>query len=213
MSMLPIIRFVVAALLLTGTTTVVVPNLNDTTATTPTTPTAIITTAETSAQLSAEEATAIALAHANLRQEEVTRLRARLERDDGIQHWDVEFRSDTHSFDYEIHAETGIILNHDRDRLRENPQPTTPPVAEPAPTEPTPTEPAPMGLTQEEALTIALAHAGLTQEEATRIQVERDWENRIWVYEIEFRVGQTEYQYEIHAETGEILEWDKELDD
>lgn len=208
MSMFPIVRFVVAALLLTGTTTALVPKLNNTTATTPTTPTAITATAETSAQLSAEEALSIALAHAGLTREDVTKVHTRLERDDGILHWDVEFRSDTHAYDYEIHTETGIILDHDRDRLRTATQPTTPPTEAPVPTEPVPTE-----LTQEEALTIALAHAGLTREEVTRIQVERDRDNGVWTYEIEFRVGQMEYGYEIHTETGEILEWEKELDD
>ena len=29
-------------------------------------------------------------------------------------------------------------------------------------------------------------------------------------YEIDFRHGNTEYDYTIHAKTGEILEWDKE---
>ena len=210
MSMLPIIRIVVAALLLTGTTATLVPDFNNTTATTPT---AIVSTTEGVTQLTAEEATAIALADAGLTLEEVTGMRTRLERDDGILHWDVEFCSDAYAFEYEIHGKTGVILERDRERLRTGTQPSTPPATTEPSTPPATTEPAPAELTREEALAIALNHAGLTQEEVTRVQIQRDREDGIWIYEIEFRAGRMEYEYEIHAETGKILQSEKELDD
>lgn len=210
MSMFPIVRFVVAALLLTSSSVALVPKVNNTTATTPTT---IVTTASASTQLSAEEATAIALAHAGLTQEEVTGLNTRQEKDDGILHWDIEFRCDAYAHDYEIHAETGAILDHDRDRLRPQKQPQTPPVEETPVTPPEVTEPVVTELTQEEALALALAHAGLTQEEVSQLRIKKDHDDGIWIYEIEFRASQMEYEYEIHAETGAILEWDKEFDD
>ena len=35
----------------------------------------------------------------------------------------------------------------------------------------------------------------------------------MWLYEVDFEADGYEYEYEIHAETGEIITWDKEWDD
>ena len=86
---------------------------------------------------------------------------------------------------------------------------TTEPIAATAPA----AESAKQEVTAEQAKQIALAHAGLTAEQVTRLKVERDREKGIWVYEVEFRQGRWEYDYEIHVETGKVLEWDKEFDD
>jgi uncharacterized membrane protein YkoI len=43
--------------------------------------------------------------------------------------------------------------------------------------------------------------------------VERDREKGTGVYEIEFKRGLVEYEYEIRVSDGKILSWDKELDD
>ena len=69
------------------------------------------------------------------------------------------------------------------------------------------------GLTAEEALTIALNHAGLTQDQIRRLERERDWDHGRPEWDIEFVSGNYEYSYEIHAETGVILEWDRERED
>lgn len=69
------------------------------------------------------------------------------------------------------------------------------------------------GLTAEEALTIALNHAGLTQDQIRRLERERDWDRGRPEWDIEFVSGNYEYSYEIHAETGVILEWDRERED
>ena len=63
-----------------------------------------------------EEAKAIALKDAGLTEEQVTGLRAELDRDDGRKEWEVDFRHDGFEYDYTIHAESGKILESDRDR-------------------------------------------------------------------------------------------------
>ena len=68
-------------------------------------------------------------------------------------------------------------------------------------------------LTAEEALTIALNHAGLTRDQIRRLERERDWDHGRPEWDIEFVSGNYEYSYEIHAETGVILEWDRERED
>ena len=67
-------------------------------------------------------------------------------------------------------------------------------------------------LTQKEAEDIALNRAGLTRQQVMRLQTEYDLENGRHTYEVEFRQGFWEYTARIDAETGEILEWERERD-
>lgn len=60
---------------------------------------------------------------------------------------------------------------------------------------------------------IALEHAGLTENDVTFSKAKTDKEHGKTVYEIEFYQGRMEYEYEINASTGEIIEWDKDYDD
>lgn len=62
-----------------------------------------------------------------------------------------------------------------------------------------------------EAEEIALNHAGLTKDQVTWLRAEYEIDNGRPQYEVEFHYEQWEYDYEIDAETGEILGWDKEL--
>lgn len=157
-------------------------------------------------ELTKEAAIAIALEHAGLTEADVTQLQAKMDRDDGITGWDIEFHDGDYEYDYTIHAVTGEILEWDK----EYDPPKTPATK---PIEPPTTEPAPEKLTREAAIAIALEHAGLTEADVTRLKAEFDRDDRTPEWEVEFRVGRTEYEYTIHAETGAILEWDKEIDD
>ena len=57
------------------------------------------------------------------------------------------------------------------------------------------------------------AHAGLSEGKATELKAELDREDGRQQYEVEFKAGGYEYDYEIDAQTGKILEWDKDFDD
>ncbi len=152
--------------------------------------------AEPAGTLTAEEAKAAALAHAGLTAQEVTALRSHYDGDDRVPHYDVEFRAGDYEYDYEI-DENGTVLEWDREY---------------DPVDPAPAEPA-GALTAEEAKAAALAHAGLTAEQVSRLRTEYDVDDGIPVYEVDFVCDGWEYEYEIHGETGAILEWDKEYDD
>lgn len=67
-------------------------------------------------------------------------------------------------------------------------------------------------ISKEDALGIALKDAGATKDSITDYESELDYELGIMVYDIEFKSGDTEYSYEIHAESGEILDKDTEKD-
>ena len=62
-----------------------------------------------------EKAEQIALDHLGLFKNQVTRLHTEYEIDDGMGHYDVQFRSGDWDYEFEIHAETGKILSCDRD--------------------------------------------------------------------------------------------------
>lgn len=66
-------------------------------------------------KLTAEEAKALALAHAGLAEDQVTHLRVEFDYDDGIPEYEVEFMADGWEYEYEIHGETGRILSWDKD--------------------------------------------------------------------------------------------------
>jgi len=81
----------------------------------------------------------------------------------------------------------------------------------PAPTE-APTQPAaPSTISADRAKQIALSHAGVGG--ANFIKVELDTDDGVQVYEIEFKVGNVEYEYDINAISGEIISSKSEVDD
>lgn len=84
-----------------------------------------------------------------------------------------------------------------------------PQTSEPSGTTQSTTAPA---LTREEAEEIALKDAGLTADQVTGLHTEYDVDDHIPEYDVEFHHGGWEYDYEIHADTGEILFKDKEAE-
>lgn len=65
-------------------------------------------------------------------------------------------------------------------------------------------------LTAGEAQAIALEDAGFTADQVTRLHTEPELRDRVPHYDVEFHEGRWDYEYEIHAETGEILSFDKD---
>ena len=65
-------------------------------------------------------------------------------------------------------------------------------------------------LTAEEAKQIALKHAGLTENLVLGLYAQYEIEHGTPVYDVEFHHRMWEYDYEIHADTGEILAFSKD---
>ena len=65
-------------------------------------------------------------------------------------------------------------------------------------------------LTREEVQAIALEHAGFTADQARSLRTEFEIDDRIPHYDVDFQSGRWEYEYEIHAETGAILSFEKD---
>lgn len=68
-------------------------------------------------------------------------------------------------------------------------------------------------ISEKSAKKIALDKAGVKEDEVSFVKVELDMDDGIWRYEVEFKKGFKEYNAEIKADDGKILEWDVDLGD
>ena len=88
-----------------------------------------------------------------------------------------------------------------------------PPATEAAPA-PAKAEPAsvenPQALTEEQASQIALDYVGYAADQITRLHTEYEIDDGMPQYDIEFHQGDWEYEFEIHAEDGRIISYDKD---
>ena len=65
-------------------------------------------------------------------------------------------------------------------------------------------------LSKEEALKAALNAAGLKQSQVMLVKNKLDMDDGMLKYEIEFHRGMVEYEYDIDANTGAILEYSQD---
>ena len=144
-----------------------------------------------------DAAKAAALADAGLAESDVTFTKEKLDWDEGIAVYDIEFLTADTEYDYEIDAATGAVLDKSAELLRPNESPG---------------QAIDAGIGVESAKEIAAAHAGLSKEEAFFTKAELELEHGRSEYEIEFYHDRIEYEYTIDAATGAILEYKSEYD-
>ena len=152
-------------------------------------------------KITADEAKRIALAHAKLVEKDVTFVKVEFE-DNNRYEYDVDFYSGNVEYDYEIDAVSGAILSADRD-IENYVIPTQPSTAA-ANTQTS-------EISVERAKQIALSHAGVGSAKFKKAKL--DYENGVKVYEIEFKVGNLEYEYDINVSNGAIISSSVEVDD
>jgi len=66
---------------------------------------------------------------------------------------------------------------------------------------------------EERAKEIALQRAGITSDEVLFDRVEFEKDDGIWLYEVEFRKGNTKYSADIKADDGKIISFETEIGD
>ena len=132
------------------------------------------------------------------------------ELDESPAHYEVELHTAWGEFEYLVDAYTGKVLSGQKDLLAAV-------SASNETTKPSGQKPAPSGTVQDigyaKAKSIALNHAGLSENQAYDMDIELDDEDGKLVYEVEFKSGNMEYDYEIDAASGAILKHEAELDD
>ncbi len=139
-------------------------------------------TGNTSNTITRDEALNIALKHAGA--SNVTT--KKIELDDNS--YEIEFIYNNKEYDYDISL-TGKILEYSIDSYYDDDDYNTTHAK----------------ITRDEALDIALKHAGVSDVNYSKVELDDN------EYEIEFRVGHLEYEYEINATTGKIISY--EIDD
>ncbi|MCD7944140.1 MAG: PepSY domain-containing protein, partial [Clostridia bacterium] len=144
--------------------------------------------------ISLASAKTIALANAGVAASDVTFTKAQETVDDGRTVYDIEFYTSSAKYDYEIDALTGIILEKDVEIFtasgNDNSSSTS-----------TTTY---IGV--DAATAIALADAGVSESDTTFTKARQDTDDGIVVYDIEFYTTGYEYEYEINATTGVIID-------
>lgn len=138
--------------------------------------------------LSMEDAKAKALSHAGL--SEATFTKEKLDRDDGRQEYEFEFYAGDQKYEYDIDAKTGAVLSQEKKSIA--PQSSGSGV-----------------ITRDKAQEIALAEVpGATASNVKKLKLDRDDGKQI--YEVEIIYAEMEYDLEIDASNGKILEFSSE---
>ena len=156
------------------------------------------------------------MSHAGVSAGSVSFVKAKIDTEDGVKVYDIEFYSGNVEYDYEINAATGAIVSFDQDieNYAIPTQPAAPTQAQSAaPTQPqtaAPTQTASV-ISVDKAKQIALSHAGVSGASFKKVKLDTD--GGVRVYEIEFKVGNVEYEYEINASSGAIISSSSEVDD
>ena len=138
-----------------------------------------------------EAARAAAFAPAGVTADQAANVVVERDWDDGRLEYKVEFWVGTVEYDYEIDGNTGSVLKQEQE-THQNAATQT------------------IGV--EQARTIALQDAGLTADQVRELEVSTELDERPPHYEVEFKSGNMEYEYKIHAETGAILEKEQDWD-
>ena len=152
----------------------------------------------TEAEITLDEAKEIVLEKAELNIEDVVFTKTKLEFDDGRWVYEIDFKTDEARYDTEVDATDGEILQWEveaKKNSEKQAQPTDKEV-----------------ISLEKAKSIALKKAGLKEKDVVFEEAKLDYDNGRQVYDIEFRQDRVEYSAEIDAISGEILEWEKDVD-
>ena len=131
----------------------------------------------------------------------------------GVACYKVEFTSGEYAYAYTINAETGAVMEMSSQEQNAQASGTQTEVADsaaPAPAQTSAAAPAQnatgTGTVDEAAAQkIALEHAGVKAADATITKSKLDYEDGRQVYDIEWYAGGAKYDYEIAADTGEII--------
>ncbi len=146
----------------------------------------------TKAYIGAEKALEIALTHAGVQKGAVKDIEVELDFKRGIMVYEVEFKTGGMEYEHLINAITGEIIE-DKQKLDDDDDITVPENA----------------INAQKARGIALEHAGVAAENVTDFEIDLDRKNGVALYEVEFRAGDTEYDYVINAQTGEVISFKK----
>ena len=160
-------------------------------------------------KITMEQAQEIALKHAKLTSDQVSFIKTDTELENGIEVYNIEFSYENKEYDYKINSSNGEIVEYDSDiedyditqqqATKENKSST-----------PNNQNSNNSKITVEKAKEISLKHANLKDNQVVFDKTEMDYDNGVQVYDIEFHYNNIEYNYEIDANTGNILSYSQD---
>lgn len=145
------------------------------------------------ADVTLEEAKQIALDHAGVAAEDAIFTKAHHDYEDGRVVVDIEFYAGTTEYDMDVDLKTGEITDFETEEHGL--------IASDG------------SITLEDAKQIALARIGMKEEDVRFKKAHADRDDGRNVYEIEFTVNGMEYEFDIDAASGTILDFDADIDD
>ena len=173
-----------------------------------------------------DKGVAIALADAGFKAEEVADLKAHYDSEDGVAVYEVDFTANGFEYDYSVKASDGTILESQREKIKASETVDKSTDKADGTSSATPnsgstnesgssstSNPSSKYIGVDKAKTIALKDAGLSASSVTFTKAKLDRDDGVAVYEIEFYSGNTEYEYEINATSGQIRDRDSEMRD
>lgn len=113
-------------------------------------------------------------------------------------HYEVELLTSYGEFEYLVDAYSGAVLSGPAN------------VASAAGAGRIPTLDPGQSIGQEKALSIALADAGVQKENALGLEIKGEYDDGQMLYEVEFRAGGVEYEYEVRASDGRIVKAERD---
>lgn len=160
-------------------------------------------TVSTKAYIDREEALSIAYGHAGVSSESVLRTEVEFDSEDGVMVYEVEFIAGSTEYEYDINARTGEIL---KQKIEDHTGAGTNP-----PVNPGDSSGDQSFIGEAAARAAALKHAGHAESEASYIRSSVEYDDgRAEYYEVEFRIGSTEYEYKIDLYSGAVLSYETE---
>lgn len=117
-------------------------------------------------------------------------------------HYEVELYTSYGEFDYDVDAWTGEVLKGPANVADTVPSGGAAPAGDAAGG----------GITADKAKSIALTDAGVSESSALGLRVKQDWDDGTALYEVEFRAGGAEYEYDIRLSDGAILKSERDED-
>lgn len=151
-------------------------------------------------QITLDEAKQAALADAGLVGSDVIYMKEKLDYEDGIAVYDVEFYLDNMEYEYEINAATGAVYS-------KSVEPYKRPAGD-GQNEQSGQAFSGTYIDENSAKMSALNHAGFAESDVSLFKSEFDIDDGIAVYEIEFYKGNREYEYKINAVDGSVMEYE-----
>ena len=143
-------------------------------------------------EITEDQAKQVAFDHAQVKESDLTDLSVKKDYDDGISIYEIEFQAGNKKYEYDIKAADGQILKTDYEIDEDYVDPQT----------------AQTSISEEDARALALAKVQGATDSDLRIKLEKD-DGRL-IYEGKIVFNQTEYDFEIDAESGAFLKWEQE---